>query len=314
MNYLHLAFPDLDTNPFLRQMFDLINFRRTNQLHTRQWCQIHNQQFIYNECHHIIPRAWFKMNKFPIDNSSSNIVRLTATEHATIHILLKKYYYAIANMAMFRHMVKAVKIIRDTHIDSCSDSDWIKKYGSELQQNKQEYSAIESEIGKNRWRNESAEERKIHLDNLRKGAQKVKDPEIQARRLQTIANKSKEEKEETHKRRVIAGKRMMENMSPETKTLRSKKIREALTGRVWVINQRLGIAKQLPREEAEAKVKEPGWEFGHPNTSTKHANELRAKKILGSRIVNNGYIVKLAKKDEVEKYLSLGWKLGYISK
>ena len=109
------------------------------------------------------------MNELPIDNSSLNVVRLTATEHATIHILLKKYYHATANMVMFRHMVKAVKIIRDTHIDSCSDSDWIEKYGSELQQNKQEYSLIESEIGKNRWRNESAEERRIHLDNLRKG-------------------------------------------------------------------------------------------------------------------------------------------------
>ena len=81
---------------------------------------------------------------------------------------------------------------------------------------------------------------------------------------------------------------MMENMSPEAKALRSKRIRNALIGRVWVINKHLRIAKQLPKEEAEALVKEDGWEFGHANTSTKHANELRAKKALGSRFVNNG--------------------------
>ena len=37
--------------------------------------------------HHIVPRCWFKMNNFPIDNSESNLVLLSYEDHIKVHKL-----------------------------------------------------------------------------------------------------------------------------------------------------------------------------------------------------------------------------------
>ena len=37
--------------------------------------------------HHIIPRCWFKMNNFPIDNSEANLVLLSYEDHIKVHKL-----------------------------------------------------------------------------------------------------------------------------------------------------------------------------------------------------------------------------------
>lgn len=38
--------------------------------------------------HHIIPRAWFKLHKQPVDNSLSNLVNLTYRNHTLAHYYL----------------------------------------------------------------------------------------------------------------------------------------------------------------------------------------------------------------------------------
>lgn len=39
------------------------------------------------EKHHIIPKCFFRLNKLPVDNSSSNLVNLTFEEHKQVHKL-----------------------------------------------------------------------------------------------------------------------------------------------------------------------------------------------------------------------------------
>ena len=61
-------------------MFDLIDFRRRTPL---EWLPVEarDASYVMIHKHHIVPRAWFKVNKLPVDNSKENLVNLTILEH-----------------------------------------------------------------------------------------------------------------------------------------------------------------------------------------------------------------------------------------
>ena len=63
---------------------------------------------IYTEKHHIIPKCWYKRIGIPIDNTKSNIVNVTFSEHIILHILLKKYFESIDDRYMFYAMASSV--------------------------------------------------------------------------------------------------------------------------------------------------------------------------------------------------------------
>lgn len=96
-------------NEYSQQIFDLINFRRINQLikYTKQQ-RLNNQNLKYCESHHIIPKSYFKKIHVKCDNSNYNLVNLTAREHIKIHILLYKYFKSINDAHMYNRMLFAL--------------------------------------------------------------------------------------------------------------------------------------------------------------------------------------------------------------
>jgi hypothetical protein len=64
-------------NIYLEKYCSLVERHTTTGVQRRQ-----------TNAHHIIPKAWFKLNKLPIDNSECNLVNLPYREHALAHYYL----------------------------------------------------------------------------------------------------------------------------------------------------------------------------------------------------------------------------------
>lgn len=85
------VYPDKDTNEHLIKMFQLIDYRRQNPL---KWyrTEYRTDEYVYNELHHIIPRAYCKYHNYDLDNSDEGTIRLRYAEHVLIHVYLKRYF------------------------------------------------------------------------------------------------------------------------------------------------------------------------------------------------------------------------------
>ena len=65
-----------------------------NNIYLEKYCSLVERHTItgvqrrQTNAHHIIPKAWFKLNKLPIDNSECNLVNLPYREHALAHYYL----------------------------------------------------------------------------------------------------------------------------------------------------------------------------------------------------------------------------------
>lgn len=65
--------------------------------------------------HHIIPKCWFKWNNLPIDNSNTNLVKLTYQEHCKVH----KLAYLCAKTAKMRSAMALAAHRLDKEIIGC---------------------------------------------------------------------------------------------------------------------------------------------------------------------------------------------------
>ena len=68
-------------NEYLQQYVDLVN----SNINTEYQSGI-------TECHHIIPKVYFKSKKLEVDNSNSNLVNLIYCDHVLAHCLLALSY------------------------------------------------------------------------------------------------------------------------------------------------------------------------------------------------------------------------------
>ena len=65
-----------------------------NNIYLEKYCSLIERHTItgvqrkITNSHHIIPKAWFKLNKKPTDNSECNLVNLPYREHALAHYYL----------------------------------------------------------------------------------------------------------------------------------------------------------------------------------------------------------------------------------
>lgn len=65
-----------------------------NNIYLEKYCSLIERNTLtgvkrkLTNAHHIIPKAWFKLNNQPIDNSESNLVNLPYREHALAHYYL----------------------------------------------------------------------------------------------------------------------------------------------------------------------------------------------------------------------------------
>lgn len=104
---LDRVYPNRNSNIYLLEMFKIIKFRRENPLVYLPVCK-RTQSYIYNEEHHIVPRAWFKINHTVVDNSKWNLIRLSFKEHLIIHILLKRYFKEVGDHKLAKASTKAI--------------------------------------------------------------------------------------------------------------------------------------------------------------------------------------------------------------
>lgn len=85
------VFPDKDSNTFLIQMFEIIEYRKRHPLQKIKY-EERGEDYIYNERHHIIPQNYCKYHNVEVDESSEGTVNLKFSEHILVHLLLKKYF------------------------------------------------------------------------------------------------------------------------------------------------------------------------------------------------------------------------------
>lgn len=65
--------------------------------------------------HHIIPKCWFKWNNLPIDNSDTNLVKLTYQDHCKVH----KLSYLCAKTTKLRSAMSLAAHRLDKEIIGC---------------------------------------------------------------------------------------------------------------------------------------------------------------------------------------------------
>lgn len=144
------VYPDKESNPILVEMFQIIDFRKHNQLKFIPKRQVkHNNDYTQCRRHHIIPKCYYKYFNIQADNSSKNLICLTHDEHSRVHELLTKYYEH-DNSALGHYLYGCNK---KAYILMCADNKTYKL----------------SETTKNTWNNYSAEQRKQRCDNISNG-------------------------------------------------------------------------------------------------------------------------------------------------
>lgn len=142
-----------------------------------KYCEVINNS-IKNEMetfekHHIIPKAYYKANNIPIDNTENNIVSLTVFDHLLAHYYL---YYCISDITLKNKLAfafNAMKNGQQGHLLTLSEEDFIKELPNYCSLRNVNYwkgrKRSEANIIKQKNRRHSEEtKRKIGLANQRK--------------------------------------------------------------------------------------------------------------------------------------------------
>lgn len=112
-------------------MFKIIEFRRQNPL-VHLPLKDRDGTYVVSYRHHIVPKAWFKLNKQPIDNTKANVIRLTILEHLEVHILLKNYFRSVGDENLACKMAIAISEICSMDIPRALETNEISKLDSNL--------------------------------------------------------------------------------------------------------------------------------------------------------------------------------------
>lgn len=89
--------------------------------------------------HHIIPKCWFKWNNLPIDNSNTNLVKLTYQEHCKVHKLAylcaktakMRSAMALAAHRLNKEIIGCPYIFTEEHRRRISEANKGRKYSEE---------------------------------------------------------------------------------------------------------------------------------------------------------------------------------------
>lgn len=159
------VFPDKDSNEHLKKMFKIIEFRRQNPL-IHLPLKDRDGTYVVSYRHHIVPKAWFKLHKQPIDNTKANIIRLTILEHLEVHILLKNYFRSIGDENLACKMALAISEICSMDISRALATNEISELDSSLmaetEKNASDSIIAHSKVAKAHWEALTEDQHKEH--------------------------------------------------------------------------------------------------------------------------------------------------------
>lgn len=96
--------------------------------------------------HHIIPKCWFKWNNLPIDNSNTNLVKLTYEDHCKVHKLAylcakttkMRSAMALAAHRLDKEIIGCPYIFTEEHRMRISEANKGRKHSDEAKQHMSE--------------------------------------------------------------------------------------------------------------------------------------------------------------------------------
>lgn len=130
--------------------------------------------------HHIVPKCWFKMNNFPVDNSKDNLVLLSYEDHCKVH---KLALLCVKDKAMRSKLGWALKRLTYGTFMGCQHTEESKRKNANAHKGK--HHSIES---------------RRKLSEAMKGKNKGKFPSEESRRKNADAHKGKTLSEESRKK------------------------------------------------------------------------------------------------------------------
>lgn len=150
-------------------MFRIIEFRRQNPL-IHLPVEDRDRTYVVSYRHHIVPRAWFKLHKQPIDNTKANVIRLTILEHLEVHILLKNYFRSINDENLACKMALAIGEICNMNIPRALATNEISELDSslmaEIEKNASDSIIAHSKASKAHWESLSEDQHKEHGNKI----------------------------------------------------------------------------------------------------------------------------------------------------
>ncbi|MEA1973242.1 MAG: HNH endonuclease [Candidatus Cloacimonadota bacterium] len=153
----------------------------------------HNNNYVYYEEHHIVPRSIDET----LIHEKDNLVLLTAKEHFICHILIWKHFKKLKNIRFERKMSKAIRQLNNNG-----------KYNSKI------YEKLKMNLS------HSEETKKKISENSKSGTKKVREKLRQANLGKTMSEESKIKRKET-----------WNNKSKEELEEYSRKLSKSLKGR-----------------------------------------------------------------------------------
>lgn len=231
---LENVFSDMNDENF-KKMYEIIKFRQNNVL-KKVPVSKRDKNYVYCESHHIIPKSWFKIHKLKIDNSSCNVINLTAKEHILVHIYLRKYFEN-KNTKMFYCMTNALlKMIhgnKELLENLQSDESVLQFVANEIEESKKHVSQIRRLSNIKFWSNLSDSDCTARKQTLRerqknfwKNMNKLERLELLQKIKLGWKNKTKEEKLKIREKVSQSLKEYhsnaLKNMSEEEKSIRKK--------------------------------------------------------------------------------------------
>ena len=139
---LNSVFPDIDSNPYLKEMFKIINFRKQNKLSGKT----------YSEKHHIIPRYWFKHHNMEVLNCKQNLVDLSFSEHVIVHILLKEYHQSRQEIELMNAATRAIVLFGlKKELMQISKLNDLKLYLEKIEENRLDFIKLNKTYKNSKW-------------------------------------------------------------------------------------------------------------------------------------------------------------------
>lgn len=175
----------------------------------------------YTQCHHIIPRHWFKLHDLPIDNSQDNLINLSLRDHVLAHYYLT---FCTINQCKIKN-VQSVFMMINQSVKNIDEKTLLLKlpFMEELYKNYIDQQAIDCG---NRFRGVKQREEVVeNRTNKVRGQKRTEE----SRRKMSVWQKGIPKSEEARKNMSIAQKKYYASETDEHKRLRIEKWKETMS-------------------------------------------------------------------------------------
>lgn len=284
--------------------------------------------------HHIIPKSYYRHNNLEVDNTASNLVRLTVKNHILAHYYLakcsKQSYFKLSNIWSVCYMLRLNKNISLAQLD-----DYIEIVDF-------------TNLGKNN---------SMHVPSIRaKHDNKIRTQDVR----QQISNTNKQNVEngilfnEQHRQKLkeavktrtsksganisrsgyvggVTGLKMMYDKQGKRRYVAKDKVDELIqqgytlpinlkkwdSDNIPKTNQKHTYKRHISKEELRKKLSEAHKgqvPINKGKPMSEKSKKLISEKLAGAKWLNNGLVEKPVKQQDIETYLKEGFVYGRIKK